>query len=132
MLGHALEIEGRGEPRDIETVIPDGDLLAGDALSQPHEAAILFHGERAEPGVAHELQHLGDRVFLEHDLVDAGLDGLRVLVAPRLVDDLVGQLVLVQLPDVDGAPIRIARPSLTHDDGVDGGLGRSMVVIDAE
>src|SRR6202030_610828 len=55
-----------------------------------------------------------------------------ILVALRLVDDLVGDLVFVKILHVDRAAIGIARACLAHDDGIDRGLGGAMVVIDTE
>ena len=132
LLGDALEVERGRQAGPVEAVVPNAHLVAGDLFAEPHETALFLGRQGAEPHEAHELEHLRHGIFLEHHLVDARLDRVRILVALRLVDHLGGQLVLVQLGNVDGAAIRVARPSVAHDDRIDGRLGGALMVEDPE
>jgi hypothetical protein len=115
--GRALAVEWQRRQLRQSHVVGEGHGLAHQPFAEAHEAALLEDRESAQPDEPKVLEHLGDGVRAEDDLVGAGVDRLRTLVARTAFGDLVGKGAGVDRSRVGGVPGAVCRPVIAPAHG---------------
>ena len=126
----ALEVDRTRQSQRVGAVVPDRDVVPHDLLAELHERATLLEREAAEADVGEVLHEPTDGVLLEDDLVLAGLELLGAAHAIALLGGLGPERLGVDLADVAGAGMRVARRGAggepVHHHRQQGGARRSM------
>ena len=128
LLRRPLEVERLREPARVERIVRDRDLVVEHLLSEPaREVAALFEqAEGAERVVGEVLQQLGQRVGLEHDAVDTGLDLLGAFRSLCLRRRLPRDGRRVDAPRAPCGLLRVARPGVVGCDHESRGVGHRL------